>query len=134
MERDDDEFITVPEAARRLGISEQTAWNWSARGALPVTRVGVRATLVRARDVERLEGFRPQRGRPRGDVMGWNVPVGKVKTLTVEQLPEHQSIDQMIESALTKIQGDNTGKLVNIIDIQVFRGDRAYMGVVYYHL
>ncbi|MGE0229551.1 MAG: helix-turn-helix transcriptional regulator [Dehalococcoidia bacterium] len=48
------ELLTVPEAARRLNLSQRSVWVMIADGRLPALRFGVRATRVDAADVERL--------------------------------------------------------------------------------
>src|SRR5215213_3307288 len=56
----EEEFLTVRETARRLGVHENTIRNWARDGVLPTSRVpGSRFHRFDARDVERL---RQQRG------------------------------------------------------------------------
>ena len=61
-----DELITVTEASARFGLHRDTIWRWHREGLLPLTkRVGIRATLVKAEDVERVKGAHRPAGRPR---------------------------------------------------------------------
>ena len=48
------ELLTVPEAARRLNLSQRSVWAMIAKGRLPALRFGVRATRVDAADLDRL--------------------------------------------------------------------------------
>ncbi len=48
--------MTVPQAARRLGVSRATAFRWARAGVLPAQRVG-KLLLVTREDVE---GLRPR--------------------------------------------------------------------------
>ncbi|HID76780.1 MAG TPA: DNA-binding protein [Planctomycetaceae bacterium] len=45
-------LLTCREAALRLSVSTRTLWNWTARGWLPVVRIG-RLTRYRPVDLER---------------------------------------------------------------------------------
>ncbi|MCC7388528.1 MAG: helix-turn-helix domain-containing protein [Phycisphaerales bacterium] len=53
-------LLTVPEAARRLSVSERLIWRAISEGVLQVVRLG-RATRVRVEEVERVsrEGLAP---------------------------------------------------------------------------
>ncbi len=33
-------YVTLPQAARELGVSRETAWRWASRGLLPAVRFG----------------------------------------------------------------------------------------------
>lgn len=45
------EYVTVPEAARILGVSQSTIWRWIDRGDLPAVRVGRRHVRIRRGDL-----------------------------------------------------------------------------------
>ena len=45
-------LLTVPEAAKALGISVSTAWRWIDRGILPSVRIGPKRVFVRREDLE----------------------------------------------------------------------------------
>lgn len=47
--------LTIPEAARVLGIHPQTAYVWAARGDIPVLKIGGRL-LVKRLELERMLG------------------------------------------------------------------------------
>lgn len=47
--------LTVPEAAKVLGVHVQTAYLWAHRGDLPVIRIGGRLLVKRA-ELERMLG------------------------------------------------------------------------------
>lgn len=69
-----DEFIGVREAARRLGIHENTVRNWARLGRLPDARIpGSRFLRFDARDVERLSH---QRGASVSSVEGERRTIG----------------------------------------------------------
>ena len=51
----DGKYLAVDEAARALGVSRATAWNWIRRYGLQTYRLpGERRTLLRREDVARL--------------------------------------------------------------------------------
>lgn len=43
----DADYVTVPEAARMLGVSPSTIWRWIDRGDLPAARIGRRRVRIR---------------------------------------------------------------------------------------
>jgi excisionase family DNA binding protein len=56
--------VTVPplairprEAARRLGISERTLWEWTKRGLIPHVRIGTGKRLTTLYSVPQLESW-----------------------------------------------------------------------------
>ncbi len=55
-------LLSVPEAAKALGISVSTAWRWIDRGILPSVRIGPRRVFVRREDLQPLpvEGKKPR--------------------------------------------------------------------------
>jgi excisionase family DNA binding protein len=53
------EYVTVPEAARILGVSASTIWRWIDRGDLPASRFGRRRVRVARTDLPRV--IRPAR-------------------------------------------------------------------------
>jgi len=61
---DEKMLLSVPEAARRLSVSERLVWRAISEGALDSVKLG-RATRVRAADVERVarEGLATGRSR-----------------------------------------------------------------------
>jgi excisionase family DNA binding protein len=44
-------LLTVPEAAKALGISVSTAWRWIDRGILPSVRIGPKRVFVRREEL-----------------------------------------------------------------------------------
>jgi len=57
-------FLTVPEAARYLKVSEPTVWRWIRQGRLPSTKVG-RLRRIPLAAIERLVNHgTPQSGGP----------------------------------------------------------------------
>lgn len=50
--------VSVPEAARLLGISRAGAYRAAAAGQLPAIRIGARVVISRARLMEMIEGKR----------------------------------------------------------------------------
>lgn len=66
MQKQTDErmLLSVPEAARRLSVSERLLWRAISEGALDAVKLG-RATRVRSSDVERVarEGLTTGSGR-----------------------------------------------------------------------
>lgn len=51
-ETDDHDFYTIPEAARRLKVSEATIWRWIESKRLAAYRVGPRRIRIRKPDLE----------------------------------------------------------------------------------
>jgi excisionase family DNA binding protein len=49
-----DEFYTVAQAARLLGVSPATVWRWIVAGKLPAYRVGPRRIRIRKEDLGRV--------------------------------------------------------------------------------
>jgi excisionase family DNA binding protein len=76
---DDEEMVTVPEAARRLGVSRHTLQKAAQEKRLPAQKVGGGRLpyLVRLGDVRRfLQYSRPGRRQPRFDAGGVGRPDG----------------------------------------------------------
>lgn len=48
-----EEWLTVTQAAEKLGVARQTLYRWARDGTLPIYKVGT-LSRVRASDVERL--------------------------------------------------------------------------------
>src|SRR5438067_1635599 len=63
------DYVTVPEAARLLGVSESTIWRWIDRGDLPASRFGRRKVRIKREDLGRV--VRPARSAPVDDE-GWD--------------------------------------------------------------
>ncbi|HEV8309226.1 MAG TPA: helix-turn-helix domain-containing protein [Methylomirabilota bacterium] len=62
-----DEYLTVEEAARLLGVKRATLYAYVSRGFLPSYRQGIkRQRLYRRADVERLLRLQPSAGVSRG--------------------------------------------------------------------
>jgi excisionase family DNA binding protein len=47
-------YLSVAEAARRLGVSPSTVWRWIDARALPAERVGARRIRIREDDLQRV--------------------------------------------------------------------------------
>ncbi len=61
---EDSEFVSLPEAAKTLGISRATAYTWALAGRIPAQLIAGRYA-VRRRDLSRLQATltpRPRRG------------------------------------------------------------------------
>ena len=58
-----DEWLTVTEAARFLGVSRSTLYRWSKMGKLPIYRIGIRVSRIKRKDIARmLEEAKPLHG------------------------------------------------------------------------
>lgn len=60
MNHEDDDLLSVAEAATRLSVSQLTVRRWIAAGTLPAVRYGSRIIRVRRADLDALA--RPVRG------------------------------------------------------------------------
>ena len=47
------ELLTIPQAARELGITARSLWGWISAGRIPVVRLSRRATRIRRVDLDR---------------------------------------------------------------------------------
>jgi excisionase family DNA binding protein len=55
----EDEYVTVPEAARQLRVAESTVWRWVASETLPAYRLGPKRVLIRRDDLAAVIAPRP---------------------------------------------------------------------------
>ncbi|MEW6572228.1 MAG: helix-turn-helix domain-containing protein [Bacillota bacterium] len=97
-----DKWLTVQEAANRLGVARATIYKWAKEGRLPIYKLGERVARVRSQDLERLLAeARPLYGAGKQDPAAKRVLVEKTKGAWADN-PE-------IEQALSEI--GNLGEL-----------------------
>lgn len=78
------EWLTAPEAARRLGVTGQAVRDWARSGRLPAERLGNGMVLFRAADVEVLRQRREwQRGRTGTDPLAVEMTSEPAKGITL---------------------------------------------------
>jgi excisionase family DNA binding protein len=98
-----EDYLTVQEAARILGVTARSVYGYIAKGQLPATRVGERI-VVKENEVFAFDLQAP--GRPRVLIPAWHIPPTRnrqyVTMVTVRVRPGQ---DEALESKLVEIHG-----------------------------
>lgn len=90
----EERLVSVPEAAKRLGVSPSTVWRWIDAQRLPAVRIGMRKIRIRDTDVQAM--IAP--ARPRDEVSSQTIQSDPAGRPSAEELARRQQLyDELME-------------------------------------